>query len=909
MRSLTAKLVALCLVFGVLPATVLGTLAYRAAGALGEGTGLRFQEQAANLADLVDRNLAERYGDAQAFALNGIIGQRDAWYQRGDASPIVTVMDHYVATYEVYALTLLVDPAGRLIAVNSRDPDKRPIDSAALYERDYSKTPWFQALAAGGSKSWTFVEGVHADPDVASVTKDGHGLTLGFSAPVRGPDGKVIAYWSNRARFDLVEQIFSRGYEAMKRAGYPDAELTLLDPEGRVIVDLDGKVGLRHDLEKVIGKLNLAQLGVAGAKEALGGASGYAVSHHARKGIDQLGGYAHSKGALGFPGMGWSTLVRMPVEQALAATISTRRKLFIGGVACLVVTLFAGLFVARRFAAPVVEVTHATQRIIEGDTSSTIEHRSTDELGTLADALRSLIDVTRQQQDDAAAETERAREAEFERDYGVGVITVSSHQERTLVERHGLTVEDLGVVAAFGDTLRDAIPTVVDEFYAAVMAAPELRAIIEKHSSVERQRPILTRYLGTLLHGRIDDGYLRSRRHVGAVHDRVDLDIPAVVAAYTQISRGFAEAVARDGTPAEQRRFERAFQGLTRLDISLLADGLLTSRKQTVDRLIEDASNRAAEAGMFIAAVGEALEELAKGDLRARVEGEFESLYAELVGTYDEATTELNRTLLDVDRASHEVSAASREIESASQSLATASAQSAASIEEVTHGLAEVSRVSRRNAEHARDAGALAREARQSVEDGQQHVETLGDAIEAIKDSADKTSKIVHAIDEIAFQTNLLALNAAVEAARAGEAGAGFTVVAEEVRALAMRSAEAAKSTAELIDDAVNNAVRGVAISAHVHGALEDIGARVQNVDEVMHRIVDDAVEQETVITQSEQALDQVNGATQRNAATTEETATAAAQLNSQADSLLHLVRRFQLERGQAVRAAWRQGA
>ena len=495
-------------------------------------------------------------------------------------------------------------------------------------------------------------------------------------------------------------------------------------------------------------------------------------------------------------------------------------------------------------------------------------------------------------------------------EYARGRVSVSSVAHRRLVERHGVDEAQLGVMISFSDTLRGAIPGVVTQFYKDVEAASDLRAVLHEHSSIERQRPMLTRYLERLVEGEIDDEFIAIRHRVGAAHDRIDLGIPAVVAAYDAICGGFSAAVAKVATPAEARRFERAFDRISRLDIALLADGVATSRKHTVDRLMAEAEARAEEAGAFIQAVGDALNQLAAGNLTARVEGRYEGAYAELVANYHAATAELNQTLASVDQAAHEVSAASREIDGGSQSLAAAVAQTAASIEEVTHGLAQVAQVSRQNVDHAKKAGTMAREARVSVEAGQQRVNRLGEAIEAIEVSADKTSNIVHAIDEIAFQTNLLALNAAVEAARAGEAGAGFTVVAQEVRALAMRSAEAAKSTAELIDQAVGNAVRGVQISSEVLASLETIGERVKIVDSVMDQIVEDAAEQQSVITQSERALDEVNGATQRNAATTEETATAASELNGQAGSMLQLVRRFELSDGRPDTAdAWRRGA
>src|SRR5204863_8178687 len=137
----------------------------------------------------------------------------------------------------------------------------------------------------------------------------------------------------------------------------------------------------------------------------------------------------------------------------------------------------------------------------------------------------------------------------------------------------------------------------------------------------------------------------------------------------------------------------------------------------------------------------------------------------------------------------------------------------ASSLEEISSSLQEVAAMARQNAANCKEARSIADTARKAAEHGFNQMERLSQSIEKIKTSADATAKIVKTIDEIAFQTNLLALNAAVEAARAGDAGKGFAVVAEEVRNLAMRSAEAAKNTANLIEESVKNVEGGVALN------------------------------------------------------------------------------------------------
>jgi len=247
-------------------------------------------------------------------------------------------------------------------------------------------------------------------------------------------------------------------------------------------------------------------------------------------------------------------------------------------------------------------------------------------------------------------------------------------------------------------------------------------------------------------------------------------------------------------------------------------------------------------------------------------------------------TKVLNMVATSLRDGSNQVSSASGQVSAASQTLAEGSSEQASSLEETSSSLEEMSSMTKRNSDNARKANELGKEARSAADKGVGDMQTMTAAMADIKASSDDIAKIIKTIDEIAFQTNILALNAAVEAARAGEAGMGFAVVADEVRNLAQRCAQAAKETAGKIEDAITKTGQGVEISTKVALALNEIVAKVRQVDELVTEVSGASREQTDGIAQINVAVSQMDKVTQSNAATAEESAAAAQELNAQAD-------------------------
>jgi methyl-accepting chemotaxis protein len=348
---------------------------------------------------------------------------------------------------------------------------------------------------------------------------------------------------------------------------------------------------------------------------------------------------------------------------------------------------------------------------------------------------------------------------------------------------------------------------------------------------------------------------------------------------------GALVGAAQEGKLRERGRVEK-FQGIYRE----LVQGINQTLEAVVGPIEETAS---------------VLDQVAKRNLSVRMQGQYQGDFAKLKEACNTAIANLNEGLTHVAVGAEQVAAASSEISSGSQALAQSASEQASSLQETSSSLQEMASMTKQSAANAKEAKSMVDGARASAEKGMDSMSRLSQAIGKIKESSDQTGKIVKTIDEIAFQTNLLALNAAVEAARAGETGKGFAVVAEEVRNLAMRSAEAAKNTASLIEASAKNAEGGVAINQEVLKNLQEIGMQVNKVSEVMAELAAASDQQSQGVDQITTAVEQMNQVTQQTAASAEESASAAQELSSQSAETKSLVSSFKLTNvSESVRGA-----
>lgn len=250
----------------------------------------------------------------------------------------------------------------------------------------------------------------------------------------------------------------------------------------------------------------------------------------------------------------------------------------------------------------------------------------------------------------------------------------------------------------------------------------------------------------------------------------------------------------------------------------------------------------------------------------------------------------INRVTNSIMEGVNQVASAAVQLSASSQQLSQGSSEQASNIDEVSSTMEETVSMLQQNTANTTQAAQLTEQAKESADKGDMEMQDMMNSMQEIQRSSNQIVKIIKVIDEIAFQTNILALNAAIEAARAGESGMGFAVVAEEVRNLAQKSAQAAQETSAILEANIDLSEQGVAAAERVRNALNEITAQTKKVNELMGEISAASQEQLQGIDQINMSVAQVAIVTQQNAATAEESAAAAEEMNAQAEGMRKMV-------------------
>lgn len=356
--------------------------------------------------------------------------------------------------------------------------------------------------------------------------------------------------------------------------------------------------------------------------------------------------------------------------------------------------------------------------------------------------------------------------------------------------------------------------------------------------------------------------------------------VRVVTAGLTALAGGDMRSIALD----EDRRDE----------VGQLAAALTNLRTQL---MAADAA-KLAQTGLIVSSVGAALSRLAEGDLVSRLDSDLDGPFATIKSDFNRAADALQAAMSQVSISTGGIINGAADIRQASDDLSQRTEQQAASLEETAAAMDEITTAVRTTAQQAGRARQMVGQAKDEAQHSGAIMDEAVVAMNGIERASNEISDIISVIDGIAFQTNLLALNAGVEAARAGDAGKGFAVVASEVRALAQRSADAAKDVKERISLSAQQVDAGVGLVNETGKALGRIVERIAEINQLVADIAISAEQQSTGLQQVNTAVGQMDMVTQQNAAMVEEATAAARSLADEAEQLSRQMARFSIQSG-----------
>jgi methyl-accepting chemotaxis protein len=485
--------------------------------------------------------------------------------------------------------------------------------------------------------------------------------------------------------------------------------------------------------------------------------------------------------------------------------------------------------------------------------------------------------------------------------------------ERILAERVnfiGFEKEAQARLVSLASLLAQEMPPALQKLYMRIAETNGVREFFPTQTAVERAKAAQIRHWATIASGRLSGEYLGGVRRIGETHARIGLEPHWYIGGYAIILEHLIEAVVHARAPRsfgrakpapEMSELARTLSALVKavlLDIGSAVSVYLDAASEA--RLEGEAETITLERTLVANSIGEGLAELARRNLTHRMKQELPDIYRGIQANFNGAIGQIDETLIAASNSVRAVQAGVSEISSAADDLSMRTERQAASLEQTAAALNEITSAAAATATNVNQAQEAVANTRRSVEAGADVVRRTVEAMQMIAESSRKISHFIGVIDEIAFQTNLLALNAGVEAARAGDAGRGFAVVAAEVRALALRSAEAAKEIKALISNSAAQVGDGVKLVDATGSTLTQISGQVAGMNALMTEVAASAQSQAAGLREVNLAISDMDKVTQQNAAMAEQSSAACKSALGESENLSRLVDSFELSKPKA---------
>jgi HAMP domain-containing protein len=378
-RSVRAKLLVAFLVLGLVPLAVMSVVAERGADAIHrEAAGRRLEDVAFNTIDKLDRSLADRYAEIQTFASSAPARSMDA----GRLSEWIDAL--VILHAPVYRLIAVASQDGRIVAVSGVDAHGQALPATQrLLGLDVSREAWFRDAMSGSVKDGaSLVDDLHRDRLLATVYGDQNSADLGlsFTAPIKDADGRIVGIWTNRVNWDIVAAIASDSAARARAVGMTTVELGLASPGGTILVGPNPADVLRG-----------SYAGRTGVGTGDDGAAGYRLGTALGDGTSAYQGWARSAGYGTFPGLGWTVLATQAEDDVLAPLRDLRSVMLLTAALAAWAIIAGAWTVSGPIVKAVGQVSRAARGLSRGDLDQQIDHRSGDEIGQMAEAMRAMI--------------------------------------------------------------------------------------------------------------------------------------------------------------------------------------------------------------------------------------------------------------------------------------------------------------------------------------------------------------------------------------------------------------------------------------------------------------------------------------------------------------------------------------